>query len=93
MKIKFFVIILVLLGLIFLVNAYAHYPGHYTKDDIKVETKKIDKGIQVVITSEDPEIAKEIQENKRYYEDMLAEGDYCPHMERMAYHHGGCRWQ
>lgn len=92
MKRKFFIATLLLASLIlFLVNAYAHYQT-YGKEDVKVETKKIDKGIQITITSDDPEVANDIQENTRYYEDILAYSDNCPHMERMAYHRHGCMW-
>jgi len=39
-------------------------------------------------------VAKEIQENSRYYEEMLSDNDYCPHMVRnMAHHRSGCYWQ
>jgi hypothetical protein len=74
------------LSLIFLTNVYAHY----VKGDIKAEVKKIGKGIQITLTSDDPEVARQIQENSRYYEDIVAGSDYWPHMERMAYHRHGC---
>ena len=93
MKIKFLTLTLLLLASLVLVsvNTYAHFPRDYARDDIKTEAKKIDKGIQLTITSDDPEVAKEIQENSRYYEEMLADNDYCPHMGRnMAHHRSGC---
>lgn len=76
------------ISLIFLTNAYAHY----VKDDIKTEVKKIDKGIQVIIISDDPEVAKDIQDNSRYYEKALTHDNYCPNMEQMEYHRHGCMW-
>lgn len=80
--------LIITFGLAFVVNSYAH--RYYSKEDIKVETKKIDKGIQIIMTSDDPEIAKELQENSRDYEDLFAYDDDCPHMRRMAYHY--CGW-
>lgn len=85
MKTRFFIVTLLVASFIFfLVSAYAHD----VKSGIKTEVKKIDKGIQVTITSDNPDVAKEIQENSRYYEDMLAYDDHCPHMEHMAYYRG-----
>lgn len=76
------------LSLIFLTDVYAHY----VKDDIKTEVKKIDKGIQITLTSDDPEVAKDIQENSRYYKEAKAFDNYCPHMEHMVHHRHGCMW-
>lgn len=84
--------LIITFGLAFVVNAYAHYPRHYGKEDIKVETKKVDKGLQIIITSDDPEVIKDIQENERYYEETLADSDYCPHMEGRVSHHHSCMW-
>ena len=88
MRTRFFIVsILVASLMLFLANASAHY----AKSDIKTDVKKIDKGIQITLTTDDPEVAKEIQENSRYYEEMLADNDYCPHMVRnMAHHRSGC---
>ena len=93
MKTKFLIVTILLGSLIFfLANAYAHYPARYGKEDIKVETKKVDNGIQLTITSDDPKVAKEVQENVRYYEDVLASSEYCPHMADMSSRHHSCMW-
>lgn len=76
------------ISLICLTNVYAHY----VKNDLKTEVKKIDKGIQITLTSDDPEVAKDIQENSQYYEEALAKDNYCPHMEHMVHHRHGCMW-
>ena len=73
-------------GLTFVVTTYAH--KHYNKEDIKVETKKVDKGIQIIITSDDPEVVKDIQKNSGYYENILAYSDCCPNMKNKD-----CMWQ
>ena len=95
MKKSFLIVTILLVSLIFfLSNAYAHhYQGHYGKEGIKVETKKVDKGIQAIITSDDPEVAKELQENIRYYEEILTYSEYCPYMTRMSSRHHGCMWE
>ena len=49
---------------------------YYSAEDIKVNVKKIDEGVQITVTSDDPEIAKDIQENYRWYRDAFQYG-YC----------------
>ncbi|MEK6646641.1 MAG: hypothetical protein AABY84_08205 [Candidatus Firestonebacteria bacterium] len=89
MKKRFFISILLLVSmLLFSVNIYAHYNGH-RKSDVKVEAKNVDKGIQLIITSDDPEVTKELQENARYYKEILSEADsfYCSDMKDMCGKH------
>lgn len=85
-------ILVVVIGLTTTAILYAHYPTYYGDEDVKVYVKKIDKGIQIIITSDDPEVVKDIQENSRYYEDIVAYSDYCPHREHRAYHRCGYWW-
>lgn len=91
-KIFLISVLIITFGLAFVVSTYAHYPRHYGKEDIKVETKKVDKGLQIIITSDDPQVIKDIQENERYYEEALADSDYCPHMEGRVSHRHSCMW-
>lgn len=90
-KIFLISVLIITFGLAFAVSTYAHYPRHYDKEDIKVETKKVDKGLQIIITSDDPGVIKDIQENSRYYEDTLVYNDYCPYMEGISHRHS-CMW-
>jgi len=90
MRKRLFIATLSLVSLILLsINTYAHY-HRFIKSDVKVEAKNIDKGIQFTITSDDPEVTKELRENSQYYKDLLADGDYCLHMHCKVYHHHGC---
>ncbi len=98
MKILVSIMLLLALGL-FVTGVYAHgNDPYYSGKDVKSEVKKIDKGIQITFTSDDPQIARQIQEDARYYETTFANGGYyCPHMGRMAQrssymHDHGCMW-
>jgi len=82
------------IGLATSVMLYAYRPNYYADEKIKADVKKIDKGIQITLTSDDPEIAKDIQENARWYTDILKYGGhYCPHPYARWRHglHSGCR--
>lgn len=88
MKVRFLIltILLATFGL-FLVSAYAHGPAYYGDEDVKTEVKKIDKGIQITITSEEPEIATDLQEHTRWYKRIFEMGNYCPMMGYIKYSH------
>lgn len=45
--------------------------AYYSAEDIKTDVRKADKGLQITVTSDDPEIVKDIQENYRWYRDAL----------------------
>jgi len=80
------------IGLATTVILDAHTRPYYGDEDIKTDIKKIDKGIRITITSDDSEIAKDIQENARWYRDIFRSGgDHHPHSYgrgRYGYHHG-----
>jgi len=84
------------IGLATTVILDAHTRGYYGDEDIKTDIKKIDKGVQITITSEDPEIAKDIQENARWYRDIFRSGGHHdPHAYgggRYGSHHGCGGW-
>lgn len=68
------------IGLATTVFLNAHTTGYYGDEDIKTEVKKIDKGIRITITSDDPEITKDLQENSRWYRDIFRSGgQHHPH--------------
>jgi len=81
------------IGLATTVILNAHTPGYYGDEEIKTDVKKIDKGIRITLTSDDPEIAKDIQENARWYRDIFSYGDYHHRPHRYGgwgYGHRGC---
>ncbi|MFQ5867613.1 MAG: hypothetical protein ACE5IT_06430 [bacterium] len=84
------------IGLAMTVILDAHTRGYYGDEDIKADIKKIDKGIQITITSEDPETAKDIQENARWYRDIFRSGGHHDSLPygggRYGYHHGCGGW-
>ena len=83
------------IGLATTVILYAHNPGYYGDLDVKTDVKNIDKGIQVTITSEDPQIAKNIQENAGWFRDFFRYGHRGPHRYsrwRYGEHHGCGAW-
>lgn len=71
---------------------YAHDPASYGDKDVKVNVKKINKGLQITLTSDDPEIAKDIQKDAKWYEKFFASGDQCPYGSDDRHHRGmmGC---
>ena len=50
---------------------FAHTPASPEKETVEVEGKKIEKGISLEITSSDPEVVKELQEDLPWYRRML----------------------
>ncbi len=85
----------VAIGLTTTVILNAHTPRYYGDQDVKTDVKNIDKGIQITITSDDPEIAKDIRENGRWYRDISRYGGHHPHSygrERYGYRHGCGDW-
>lgn len=82
----------VAIGLATTVILNAHTPGYYGDEETKTDVKKIDKGIRITLTSDDPEIARDIQENVRWYKDIFRFGDHHhPHSygrRRYGSHHG-----
>jgi len=74
---------------------YAYVPGYYGDENLKTDVKKIDKGIQITITSDDPEIVKDIQEDARWYTEMLRYGSrHCQRLYRewRGDYRRGCRY-
>ncbi|MBU0549420.1 MAG: hypothetical protein KJ838_03765 [Candidatus Omnitrophica bacterium] len=78
MKTMFIVIAAVLIGLGLLAfNVYAHhgYQGYYgyqgqgcfNDEEIQVDAQKIEKGVQLTITSEDAQVVKYLQEDSRWF--------------------------
>ena len=65
-----------LIGLATAAILNARAPRYYAGENRKIDVKKIDNGIQITITSDDPEITKEIQENASWYEQPFKYG-YC----------------
>ena len=66
----------VAIGLATTVILNAHTPGYYGDEEIKTDVKNIDKGIRITLTSDDTEIASDIQENVRWYKDIFRFGDH-----------------
>ncbi len=79
--------LVLVIGLATTVILYAHNPGYYRDADIKTDVKKIDKGVQITVTAEDPEITKYIQENGPWYADILRYGGH------HRYPYGGWRYR
>jgi len=50
--------------------------GYYTRRDVKSETKKVEKGIEITLTSTDPQVVRRLQEDIQYYESALADEYY-----------------
>ena len=50
--------------------------GYYSQKDVKSGTKNIDKGIEVTLSSNDPQIVRRLQEDIQYYENALTDEDY-----------------
>lgn len=81
MKLKFLVLALVI-GIFFglaTINVYAH--KNYADDKVKYDVKKIENGIQYVITSENADIVKELQEDAARA-DKDGSGGYCDNIQR-----------
>lgn len=80
------------IGLATTVILNAHTPGYYGDENIKTDVKKIDKGIQITITSDDPEITRDIRQNAKWYRDIFEYGGHhhsSPYGGgRYGYHHG-----
>lgn len=95
MKIKILIlsIVVVILGL-FVVNAYSHYRDFYNEEDVKVDVKKIDKGIQITITSDDPDVVKDIQENVKWYKNIFKHVEKYNMYDNCELHwrNHGCMW-
>jgi len=79
-RILFIILVLVIaLGLTTAGILYAQNQMYYSSEDIKAEVEKIDKGIQITVTSDAPEIVKELQANARWYRDSFKySGSCCP---------------
>ena len=79
-----------------LADEYYYGDDDYAASDVKTEVKKTDKGIQIALTSDDPQTVARIQKDAAYYEATLAdEGYYCRHnwghkARRRASHHSCC---
>lgn len=86
----------VAIGLATTVILNAHTPGYCGDEGVKVDIKNIDKGIQITVTSDDPEITRDIQENARWYRDISRYGGHHhPHSyggDRYGYNHGCGDW-
>lgn len=52
-------------------TVYAHGPAYQSNKDITTDVKKVDRGIQITVTSDDPNITKYIQENTGWYENAF----------------------
>ncbi len=66
-----------------------YYSGNadYTVGDVKIDTKKSDKGIRVTLASDDSQTARQIQADADYYVATLTdEGYYCHHERHTARH-------
>ncbi len=58
-------------------NVFAQ--ASYSAEDVKTDVQKVEKGLQITVTSDDPEIAKDIQDNYRWYRDAFRQGyGQCP---------------
>ena len=82
-SIVFSLVLAVAIGLALSGILYAHTPGSYTDEDVKTEIKKIDKGIQLTVTSDDPEKAKDIQQHTKWYERFFTLREQCQGMMGM----------
>ena len=61
----------------FAAGAYAHdNRGYYSRKNVTTETKKTDKGIEITLSSSDPQVVRRIQEDIQYYGDTLADEYY-----------------
>lgn len=67
---------------------HAHGLGYYGEEDVKVDVKKVGNGIQLTVISDDPEIAKDLQEHTRWYKRIFEDGGWCP---MRGYRHGYSR--
>jgi len=62
---------------VFTAGAYAHdNRGYYTRRDVRSETKKVEKGIEITLTSADPKVVRRLQEDIQYYENALVDDYY-----------------
>lgn len=62
---------------LFAPGAYARdNRGYYTSRDVKSETKNIEKGIEITLTSTDPQVVRRLQEDIQYYESALDDEYY-----------------
>ncbi|MFH1783305.1 MAG: hypothetical protein ABH868_00180 [bacterium] len=90
------IVTIMLVGLILTGPIYAHYRSHHwDEDEVKVDTKKIDNGIQITITSDNTEMVKDLQQDKRWSEKALSYGDYLDDDERgrdSEYDHHHMHW-
>jgi len=83
--------LVILIGLATTAILDARAPRYYSGENIKTDVKKIDNGIQITITSDDPEITKEIQENAGWYEESFKYGYWdCPHYRARYGYRQGC---
>lgn len=63
-----------------LADEYDYGDDGYVTGDVKTEARKTDKGIQIALTSDDPQTVARIQKDAAHYEATLAdEGYYCRH--------------
>ena len=53
-------------------NVFAQ--AYYSAEDVKTDVQKVEKGLQITVTSDDTEIAKDIQDNHRWYRDAFRYG-------------------
>ena len=53
-------------------NVFAQ--AYYSAEDVKTDVQKVEKGLQITVTSDDTEIAKDIQDNHRWYRDAFRHG-------------------
>lgn len=67
---------------------YPHGLGYYDEEDVKVKVKKVDKGIQLTITSDDPEIARDIQREAKWYREFFALREQDPYRNDYGHHRG-----
>lgn len=77
MKKSIFVLTLLFLAAVF---SWNNVYAHYDKGDVKTEVKKIESGVQVTMTSDDPSLVTAIQDDSKYYRDKWNHDGYCPHM-------------
>ncbi len=55
-------------------------------ENIKVDVKNIDKGVQITVTADDTDFVNHIQSHASWYENMFKHGYFCPKMHDCKIH-------
>jgi hypothetical protein len=89
------IIAVVLIGILaaglLAVNAFAHekagWEEYREENAVETQVEEIDNGIQITITADDKETAKELKENKEWFVEMTDHG--CGYSGARGKHHHG----